>query len=278
MVRRLRGAGVAREGWQRRRGSFCPWIVLVLLLAPCVASAQTDEIQVYDATISSPGAINLTLHNNFIADGLAAPAFPGGLVPDKSFNGVAEWAYGAKPWLEFGLYLPLYSVSRDRGATINGGKVRFLFVAPHADKRRFFYGANFEFSYNARHWDPRAFTSEIRPIAGVHLGRWDIIANPILDNSFAGGFGGLEFAPAGRVAYHLSPKWALAAEEYADMGELNAFAPAGRQSHELWAVVDHRAKWGEIETGVGFGLTSASDPVTLKLMFSRDLHVPRRHH
>jgi hypothetical protein len=31
-----------------------------------------------------------------------------------------------------------------------------------------------------------------------------------------------------------------------------------------------------IEAGIGFGLTSASDKVTLKLILSRDLYVPNK--
>jgi len=139
---------------------------VAMAAAPVVTFAQTDEIQVYDGSIAARGKFNLTVHNNFILHGLEAPAFPGGIIPDKSLNGVTEWAYGVREWFEAGLYLPLYSISEDRGATINGGKIRLLFTAPHADNRTFFYAVNFEFSYNAKHWDPRSFTSEIRPIIG----------------------------------------------------------------------------------------------------------------
>jgi hypothetical protein len=113
------------------------------------------------AVIAEPGIFNLTWHNNFIADGAKASASLGGLIPDKSFNGVTEWAYGVTDWFEAGLYLPLYSISQDRGASINGGKLRALFVRPHAADHRFFYGANFEFSYNALHWEPRHFGCEM---------------------------------------------------------------------------------------------------------------------
>jgi hypothetical protein len=36
--------------------------------------------------------------------------------------------------------------------------------------------------------------------------------------------------------------------------------------------VNHNAKSLSIEAGIGFGLTNASDRVTLKVMVSRDLH------
>jgi len=131
---------------------------------------------------------------------------------------------------------------------------------------------NFEFSYNAMHWDPRRYTSEIRPIFGWHLHPWDFIFNPILDNSWKGGFGALDFAPSARIAYNLNPRWAVAGEEYADIGPLHSFYPTHDQPQQAWAVVDHYSSGLDVEAGIGFGLTSASDKVTLKLILSRDLN------
>jgi hypothetical protein len=236
------------------------------------AHAQSDEIQVYDGGLAEPGKFNLTWHNNFIASGSDTRPFPGALIPNKSFNGVFEWAYGVTDWFEAGLYLPLYSISKDRGASINGGKIRLLFARPHADDHKFFYGANFEFSYNAKHWDERRYTSEIRPIVGVHLRPWDFIFNPILDNTWTGGFKSLDFAPATRIAYNLSPMTAIAIEEYSDYGELRAFLPGRDQGHQLYAVYDRSTKLVDVEAGVGFGLTHGSDKLTLKLILSRDLN------
>jgi hypothetical protein len=247
-------------------------IVICLASLPATTFAQTDEIQVYDGSIAASGKFTITAHNNHILNGLKTPAFPGGLIPDKSFNGVIEWAYGVTEWFEAGLYLPLYSISKAGGATSNGGKIRLLFAAPHADDRTFFYAMNFEFSYNSEHWDPRTFTSEIRPIIGVHLHQVDLIVNPILDNSYLGGFKNLDFAPAMRVAYNFSPKCALAVEEYGDIGPLRDFYPTSKQSHQIYAVFNHGSKRINIEVGVGFGLTAASDKMTFKLMLSRDLN------
>lgn len=247
-------------------------VMVIALAAPAAGFAQTDEIQVYDASIAPPGVFNLTVHNNFTPDGLTTPAFPGGVIPNNSFNGVPEWAYGVTDWFEAGLYLPLYSVSTNHGATFDGLKIRLLFVSPHADDRKFFYGMNFEFSYNASYWDQYRFTSEIRPIIGWHLHPVDIILNPILDNSWTGGFQNLDFAPATRVAYNFSSNWAIAAEEYANLGPLRDIYSLSQQSHQLFAVFDHKSKALDVEAGVGFGLTSASDKVTLKLILSRDLN------
>jgi hypothetical protein len=248
------------------------WIAGALVVAPGVAFGQTDEIQVYDAAIAETGKFNLMVHNNFTPDGRRTPAFPGGVESDRALVGVAEWAYGVTDWFEQGLYLPLYSFSRNDGATFNGFKVRELFVKPHAADSKFFYGVNFEFSVNQKQWDSRRFTSEVRPIVGWHLESVDIIVNPIVDTSYTGGLKSLDFAPAVRAAHNFSKAWALAVEEYADYGPLRQIYAAHEQSHQIWAVMDHISKVVNVEAGVGFGLTSASDKVTLKLMLSRDLN------
>jgi hypothetical protein len=160
----------------------------------------------------------------------------------------------------------------NHGATINGFKIRELFVSPHAHDRRFFYGLNFEFSVNALYWEPKRITSELRPIVGMHLHRWDLIYNPILDTDYTGGLEGMQFNPAGRVAYNLSKKWIVAAEEYDGFGPLRKFLPSNQQFHETWAVIDRNVGLINIETGVGVGWSGGADRVTLKLMLSRDLN------
>lgn len=151
----------------------------------------------------------------------------------------------------------MYTIhSEERGGTINGFKIRELFVRSHAHDHTFFYGVNFEFSVNQLYWEPKRFTSEIRPIIGVHLHPVDIIFNPIVDTQYTGGFGNLEFVPATRVAYNVNDKWAAAIEEYADCGPLRHFLPGNDQFHEVWAVTDRTSKFLSLETGVGFGVTA----------------------
>ena len=248
-------------------------IVIVLAAASAQMLAQTDEIQVYDAEIAEPGIFNVMFHTNYTPVGRTKPEFPNAIIADRSVNGAAEWAYGVKPWFEQGLYLPVYSFySTNQGATINGFKLRELFVRPHAREHTFFYGLNFEFSINALYWEQKRISSEIRPIVGTHLGRWDIIYNPILDTDYTGGINGLQFNPAGRVAYNLNRKWGVALEEYDGFGPLRGFVPANQQFHETWGVVDLSNRWVHVEAGVGVGWSRGADRLTLKLMLSRDIN------
>jgi hypothetical protein len=254
-----------------KAGLLATLALLPCLLYPTPGHAQTDEIQVYNAEIAAPGILNLTLHNNYTPDGRTRPDYPGGIVPNHTLNGVSEWAYGVTDWFEAGLYLPLYSISGKGAWTYNGFKVRTLFVEPDAASQRFFYGVNFEFSWNTAHWDQSRYTQEIRPIVGWHLGRFDVIVNPILDNSWKG-FSRLDFAPETRVAYNIDKAWAIAAEEYDDFGPLRGFNTSSQQQHQLFGVFDYYGKPWTVESGVGLGLTSATDHVVVKLILSRDLN------
>jgi hypothetical protein len=248
------------------------FILFAFSLLPAIASAQTDEIQVYDGALAEVGKFNLTWHQNFTLKGAKEPAFPGGLISNHAYVGVPEWAYGVTTWFELGLYMPLYSVTKDYGSSLNGFKLRTLFAVPKADERKFFYGVNFEFSWNAKQWDEKRYSNEIRPILGWHLGDTDIIVNPIMDNSYIG-VKNLDFAPATRVSHKFTANWTFGLEEYGDYGHLHDIKPLHDQWHQLWFVADHPLKGGiEMEPGIGVGMTAGSDKLTLKLILSRDLN------
>jgi hypothetical protein len=250
-------------------------VICGVCLAPTAAFAQTDEIQVYTGDLAPVGVFNLTVHNNFTPSGVTT-TFPGGVTADKSWNGVPEWAYGVTTWFEAGLYLPLYTYDKDLGFGLNGFKLRSLFAVPHAADRKFVYGANFEFSVNAKRWDPSRFTSEVRPIIGWHVNpKFDLIFNPIVDTAYDG-LKNLEFVPSLRVAYNPTETWSVALETYSDFGTVSDFAPVAEQAHQVFGVLDHTTKNGlEMEFGVGVGLTNASDNVTLKMILSKDLNKPK---
>ena len=271
--------------WQSLFKTFQKVNVLAVMLAalcltgvPASIHAQTDEIQVYDAVIAPPGIFNLMVHSNFTPEGRTQPVFPGAVIANHSFNGTWEWAYGIKPWMEQGLYMPVYSPysktlsDPQAGGRIDGFKVRELFVRPNAQQHKLFWGMNFEFSFNYHYWESRPYTAEIRPIIGAYVGKWELIYNPIVDTDYTGGPAGLEFNPSGRVVYNINPTWDVAAEEYDGFGSFSDIVAVHDQFHEAWGVFDRNGKVWDIEAGAGLGLTAGSDRWTLKLMVSRDLN------
>lgn len=243
------------------------WVLLAGLCAwSAVASAQTDEIQVYTGELAEPGELTLTLHNNYTFRGARTAELPGGVIPDRSLNGVPEWAYGVNDWFEVGAYVAVYSRTRDAHYLSESAKLRATFAVPHAEKRSFFYGVNFELSHNARRWDEKRTSAEIRPIVGWRSGPWDFIVNPILDTSF-NGLDQLDFAPGIRLAYNFSPVWTAAVEHYADYGPLRHFLPGNQQQQAVFAVFDYSGKT-DVEFGIGYGLNGATDKLVVKLMLS----------
>lgn len=232
------------------------------------AAAQTDEIQVYDASIVEVGKFELTVHGNYTPSGLTQADFTGGVVPDHALNGTFEFAYGLADYWELGLYLPVLTRKNDGQWQYDGAKLRSLWVVPEARKREFFYGLNVELSQNSLHWEDTRRALELRPIVGLHEGRWDFIFNPIVDSGFDG-VRNAHFAPEERVAYNASEAWAFALESYADLGPLGHFEGWSSQSQSLFAVTDYTVnEANSLEFGVGHGFTHESDALVLKLIWN----------
>jgi hypothetical protein len=263
-----------------------------------------DEIQVYNAEIAEVGQWTIEEHLNYVARGQMQADFPGGLVPNHSLNGTPELAYGVTEWWELGLYAPfsVASISSSNASSIssnansnggnamsnnNGGpaqegprfysdafKLRTLFVTPDAEKRDFFYGANFEFSYVTPKFAQTQFLAELRPIIGVRNNGIELIVNPIVD--FApGDHGSVDFAPAVRLARKFEKDFSLGFEYYADFGQIGHFLPLQQQLHDLFAVTDFKVGDFDVDFGIGHGFTSASDRLIFKMIIGYAFPVTR---
>jgi hypothetical protein len=230
-----------------------------------------DEIQVYDAGIAAPGQFTIQQHLNYIGIGLKEPPFPGGLVSHHSINGTPEFAYGVTDWWEVGLYLPF--AIQDRQFLSNSFKLRTLFVSPNAEQRNFFYGVNFEFSNTTPKFSQTRFGLEIRPIIGIRNADYEFIVNPIMDIGF-GKNGEADFAPAARLARKLGPDLFVGLEYYADFGEIGNFLKPADQQHTLFAVTDFKLGVFDVDFGVGYGLTPASDRFVVKTIVGYKFPVP----
>jgi hypothetical protein len=230
-----------------------------------------DEIQVYNAGIAAPGQFTIQQHLNYIPLGLKEQPFPGGLVSNHSINGTPEFAYGVTDWWEVGLYLPF--AIQDQQFLSDSFKLRTLFVSPNADQRNFFYGVNFEFSNTTPKFSLTRFGLEIRPIVGVRNADYELIVNPIVDIGF-GKNGEADFAPAARVARNLGHDLFVGLEYYADFGRIGDFAKLSDQQHTLFAVTDFKLGVFDVDFGVGYGLTPASDRFVIKTILGYAFPVP----
>ena len=85
------GAAIrSSRAFTRRRSSEAIGNVAAVGIAWLLAAgayAQTDEIQVYDATINAPGQFSIELHNNYTPIGRKQPDLEGGITPNHTLNG-----------------------------------------------------------------------------------------------------------------------------------------------------------------------------------------------
>lgn len=254
----------------------CEWVAIsnavAILAIVIVAGATTpahavDEIQVYNGEIAAPGRFTLQQHLNYIWSGSTTPDFPNGFASNRTLNGTPELAYGVTDWYEIGLYVPF---AFDSGGTFlpGGIKLRHLFVSPHAEDRKFFYGLNIELSYQSARFSQDPIGLELRPILGIRDLGWEFIVNPIVDFGFGGG-GSSAFAPAARLARNLWGETWLGVEYYANYSPIGAVPPADEQQHTLFGVVDFKLFGLDVNFGMGFGLTGASDGVVSKLIIGK---------
>jgi hypothetical protein len=231
-----------------------------------------DEIQVYNAGIASVGQWTYEQHLNYAAIGQTVPEVPGGFHSNRALEGTPEFAYGLTEWWEAGFYLP-FAVSGDDQFLSNGAKIRSLFVVPDAAKRTFFYGVNFELSYELPRFSALPWNLEIRPIIGVRNSEWEFIVNPIVDVSLGPG-GEADFAPAVRLARNLGQDRFVGLEYYADFGKIGDFLPLQKQSQQLFAVTDFKLDQWDVELGAGYGFTAGSDRFVLKTIIGYAFPVP----
>jgi hypothetical protein len=255
-------------GSRRRLGLLAGAAFSVVLGQPARA---TDEIQVYNAGIAAPGQFTIQQHLNYVPLGVKDPPFPGGLISNNSINGTPEFAYGVTDWWEVGLYLPF--AIKDQQFLSDSFKLRTLFVSPHAEQRDFFYGVNFEFSNTTPKFSQTRFALEIRPIIGIRNADYEFIVNPIVDIGF-GKYGEADFTPAARLARKLGPDLFVGLEYYADFGEIGNFSKLADQQHTLFAVTDFKLGVFDVNFGVGYGLTPASDRFVVKTIVGYAFPVP----
>jgi hypothetical protein len=248
---------------------------LLIALPASVALAVDqvhDEIQVYKGDIAEVGQWTYEQHLNFAAVGQTQPEFPGGFTSNHTLQGTPEFAYGITNWWEAGFYLP-FAVTGNGDFLSNGVKIRSLFAVPEADKRSFFYGVNFELSYEMPQFGPTPWAMEIRPIIGVRNNEWEFIVNPIVDVSFGPG-GEADFAPAARLARNLGGDRFIGLEYYSDFGKISHFLPLQQQNQQLYAVTDFKVKQVDVELGVGYGFTPGSDRLMFKAIIGYAFPVP----
>jgi hypothetical protein len=213
------------------------------------------------------------LPDDYVGRGPSSAPYRGAVIPEGSLTGRTEFAYGVRPGIECGIYLPILSIERSGAVRLDGAELRMVLIPTPdagASPAPLFYGVNVALDINGRALSQRTFTGEVQPIVG---GRWQQIALAInlnLDTGFDG-IGKVRFSPSERLAFELSPLWTVTVEHYSDWGPFAHLPAMGEIQHNVFVVAQRTIGPSTIEAGLGRGFSRNSDRVAIKLDLSFEL-------
>jgi hypothetical protein len=260
-------------GCQRGNVALSPLIfplALAFALAlsvPAALAALPDEIQVYTDEINAPGEFGVELHVNTTPSGRRAPEFANEVTPHHGLRVTPEFSWGLTRTLEAGFYLPYL---RDaEGRVLFGGpklRLKWLPLRPAEGGAGWFAGANGEYSWLNRNFEPETRRLELRPIIGWRNPQWLIAANPVLDWPLNGPERGGRpaFNPSFKVARAVAPGVALGAEFYTGLGRLGRPAPRAERPQTLYLALETDRTPLPLHFAIGRGLNDAADKWTVK--------------
>jgi hypothetical protein len=231
-------------------------LVLVLIASTSIAYAQDEfEIQVYDADTAKLGDPGLEVHVN-------EHLYP--QVSDAA-HVTFEPHYGLRAWLELGGYFQT-AMNTSGDFAYAGVKLRAKLRWPRRVWcRRIGLAINFELSDVPAQFEPNVRGTEVRPIADLRVDRWYASVNPIVDTDLRGAYAGRpQFQPSAKLGFALDDAVMLGAEAYGAYGPFDALG--SEDVERVYAAVDLRGRWWDLNIGVGVNRGVADHPIA-KMIF-----------
>ncbi|MBV8772941.1 MAG: hypothetical protein JO166_11530 [Deltaproteobacteria bacterium] len=250
---------------------------VAVLLLPVVSAKAIDfyEIQIYPTETTPPGILSLELHSNSMISATGAEAHS--QLNPYQIHETLEGTYGLTPHIEVGQYLATAKLTNGN-YEYAGARTKCHFGISATDLWPLRLGGNIELDYMRRASEDQPLTLEMRPILEMSRGGLLVIANLALEKPFRGPgtHRGVTFAPSGQISYKLFPWLAPALEYYGDMGPVTALPRVQKQQHFLVPTLNLFVyPQMELNAGIGWGLTHASNGIFLKAIFGWDFEVGR---
>jgi hypothetical protein len=270
-----------RQAFWMRRGSLkvitqlLAAISAMLLSAVRASTIDFYEIQIYPTETTPPGILSLELHSNSVTTATGREAHA--QLNPYQIHETLEGTYGLTPHIEVGQYFATAKLSNGNYEYAGSRSKCHFGIAP-TDSWPIRLGGNIEMDYMRRAAEDQPLTLELRPIVETNLGGFLIIANLAFVKPFRGPgtHQGFTFAPSGQISYTVLPWLAPALEYYGDMGAIAHFPKMQDQQHFLVPTLNFfLLPRLELNAGVGFGLTRASNGTFLKAIIGWDFGVGR---
>jgi len=222
------------------------------------------EIQIYGTDTAPLRQLVLELHSNTISTATGEEAKSA--MNPYQIHETLEATYGVLRFLEIGQYLCTAKLSTG-DYEYAGSRTKIHFGVPQTETWPIQLGGNIELDYMRRAAEDNPFTLELRPIVESSFHGFTVIGNFPFAEPFSGpgAHKGWQFSPSGEIAYQLA-NWAEpAVEYYGDMGSLEDMRGVQHQQHFIFPTLNFDfIPQLELNLGVGFGVTRASNGVILK--------------
>jgi len=222
------------------------------------------EIQIYPTDTTPKGVLQLELHSNSVTTATGSEAHQ--QLNPYQVHETLEATYGVTPHLEIGQYLCTAKLGNG-DYEYAGSRTKVHFGLADSDSWPLQFGGNLELDYMRRAAEENPLSLEMRPIVQKRFGKLWIIANFAFEKPFRGPgtHQGFTLAPSGEISYDLMSWVSAALEYYGDMGALEHLPSVQDQQHFLVPALDfYLYPKLELNLGVGFGLTRASNGVFIK--------------
>jgi hypothetical protein len=251
------------------RSRTIAWLAIAVLTLS--AAMSTDgfaidlyEIQIYSTETTPRGRLQLELHSNTTttASGQLAKSNLG----PYEIRETLEATYGITDHIELGQYLATAKLENGRYEYAGSrSKCHFGFGDPETWPVA--VGGNVELDYMRRAAEDNPFSLELRPIVEKKYKRLWVVGDFAFVKPFngPGTHQGFTLEPSGLIGYDLFDWVTPAIEYYADLGPVKSFNTVQEQQHFIFPTVNlYLAPPLELNFGVGFGLTRASNGTILK--------------
>ncbi len=245
--------------------------ILAIAVACAVVSAAPAraidfyEIQIYTVETTPQDHLQLELHSNTVSTATGSEAHE--QIRPYEIHETVEATYGLLPHLEIGQYFA--TAKLDNGNyEYSGSRTKMHFGGiGDPETSPIALGGNIELDYMRHAAEDNPTTLELRPIVEKRVGRLCLVGDFVFEKPFAGPgtHRGFTFQPSGMATYDLFPWVTPALEYYGDMGAIQVLPGAQNQQHFITPALNFNFLPAlELNLGVGFGVTRASNGVFLK--------------
>ncbi len=235
-----------------------------LLAAGRARAIDFYEIQIYPTDTTPQNALELELHSNTVTTATGEEAHR--QIRPYEIHETLEATYGLTPHLEVGQYL-CTAILGNGDYEYAGSRTKMHFGIAATDDWPIRFGGNIELDYMRRAAEENPLTLELRPILETHVHKFTLIANIAFEKPFRGPgtHKGMTLAPSGEITYQVFKWLEPAVEYYGDIGALQHLPGVQHQQHFIVPALNlPLIERLELNLGVGFGLTHASNGTFIK--------------